>query len=136
MLCSCIDLGIVRNEIRDNANISCPAEFNDTAFRYSVNLTWTLPISPIILESINRFIIRTLRVNALNPSNITGFFGDPIQILHTVRLLYMPVIIDVYLNTTSLLLQDPSRTSYSFPITYAPIFLPNTAYTITVSKYA
>ena len=88
MLCSYIDANTVRDEIRENVAISCPAVFNATSFRYNVNLTLTFPISQIILESINRFIIRTAVVDELNPMNPTGFLNDRVVITREVRLLH------------------------------------------------
>ena len=88
MLCSYIDANTVSDEIRENVTISCPAVFDDMSVRYSVNLTLTFPISQIILESINRFIIRTTVVEELNPMNAIGFLDNPIPIIREVRLLH------------------------------------------------
>ena len=76
---------IVRDELDEGAIISCPPEFNDRFVRYDVTLAWTLEITPLVLGLINRFVIRTLRVDTVTQA-VVGFFGDDIDIIHEVRL--------------------------------------------------
>ena len=76
---------IVRDELNQGAIITCPPEFNDRFSRYDVTLAWTLEITPLVLGLINRFVVRTLRLDTV-PQAVVGFIGDDINIIHGVRL--------------------------------------------------